>query len=1221
MFLKEVIIDGFKSYASRTVVSGFDPAFNAITGLNGSGKSNVLDSICFVLGITNLSQVRASSLQELVYKNGQAGIRKATVTLVFDNANKEFSPVGYEALEEITVTRQVVVGGRNKYLINGHVAQPGRVQNLFHSVGLNVNNPHFLIMQGRITKVINMKPVEVLSMVEEAAGTKMYENKKETALKTIEKKERKKHEINSLLEDSISPSLKKLEEGRKHYMEWSKNGTEIDRLQRYLIAYEYTQASEILEKTSGASTEIGDGVAMLDERITSLTQSKKECSKSLAALIKSRESEFDQGSLRKMHTDVEDQSKLLVKHTSTWNNQKSALESEKAALKTLEESISSCQATLQTHKNEVVEAQKSMQEAEQEKKVAAEKVSNAETAKLTGAATQGTQGAGTGSAVQQLEDAKKEASLAQTEIANLNLRLKHKKTEHTTKSVELSKDRAGVRELEAQKKIADKAIATAKMAVHELDFDSESADALYEKRNVEQRDVAVLRERVNQLTARVSGFNFQYSEPYANFDHRRVHGLVAKLIRLKDPATATAIEVTAGGRLYQVVVDTDKTASDLLKKGRLTRRVTILPLNKINADTLDSDKIRRAKQLVPSTSLALDLVGYEYDVENAIKHVFGKTLICKDMDSAKTVTFDRSVYARSVTLDGEVYSPAGTISGGSSRRTGNSPLQLLGDLSDAEAELSIKEQNLGKLSAQIASVELKAKRYRQLTAELDIKRHEAELLAQRLGESRTGRLLNEVQELEQEINVEIPSALKNAKESLAKNSKRAEELELALQDADAARRQAEDEAEAAMATIKAEYDAAIAKAQAASDAYEKLLVQIETVETEIKSLTAQRIETVVPSIQNLENAVDALEAKVASCSKSFEEAQALLKDEEEKLAKSSEEISEMRAEIEKLAEKIEADSLEKAKLETKLREAQRGRSGAEKLVASFDEKYSWIAQEKELFGVEGHDYEFEDRRLAKSSKRLKQLEKTQEELSRKINKKAMHMFETAMDEYRSLMAKKEIVEKDKEKIEQVIAGLDKQKMIAVEKTWKKVNKDFGEIFSDLLPGTSAKLEPPEGMGIEDGLEIRVAFGDVWKDSLSELSGGQRSLIALSLILAMLRFKPAPMYILDEVDAALDLSHTQNIGRMLRKHFSGSQFIVVSLKEGMFNNANVIFRTKFVDGISTISRNVNTISFDEMDRRGLKNVPGADRSSTDKENVEEQGGVRSGRGGQKRRVLG
>ena len=106
----------------------------------------------------------------------------------------------------------------------------------------------------------------------------------------------------------------------------------------------------------------------------------------------------------------------------------------------------------------------------------------------------------------------------------------------------------------------------------------------------------------------------------------------------------------------------------------------------------------------------------------------------------------------------------------------------------------------------------------------------------------------------------------------------------------------------------------------------------------------------------------------------------------------------------------------------------------------------------------------------------------------------------------------------------------------------------------------------------EGLEVKVAFGEVWKESLSELSGGQRSLLALSLILALLLFKPAPIYILDEVDAALDLSHTQNIGRMIKAHFPHSQFIVVSLKEGMFNNADVLFRTKFVDGVSCVTRN-------------------------------------------------
>jgi structural maintenance of chromosome 2 len=167
----------------------------------------------------------------------------------------------------------------------------------------------------------------------------------------------------------------------------------------------------------------------------------------------------------------------------------------------------------------------------------------------------------------------------------------------------------------------------------------------------------------------------------------------------------------------------------------------------------------------------------------------------------------------------------------------------------------------------------------------------------------------------------------------------------------------------------------------------------------------------------------------------------------------------------------------------------------------------------------------------------------------------------------------QVILRDKSKIENVIEELDVKKNQALQTTWIKVNRDFGSIFSTLLPGTMAKLEPLEGCTVAEGLEVRVAFNNVWKDSLTELSGGQRSLLALSLILALLLFKPAPMYILDEVDAALDLSHTQNIGLMLRTHFSASQFIVVSLKEGMFNNANVIFRTRFVDGVSAVTRTV------------------------------------------------
>ena len=149
-------------------------------------------------------KVRAANLQDLVYKRGQAGVTKASVTVTFNNLDKQNSPVGFEHCDQLVITRQIVIGGRNKYLINGHLAQQQVISNLFQSVQLNINNPHFLIMQGRITKILNMKPPEILAMIEEAAGTRMFEEKKDKALKTILKKDQKLTEIIDVLSCSLS---------------------------------------------------------------------------------------------------------------------------------------------------------------------------------------------------------------------------------------------------------------------------------------------------------------------------------------------------------------------------------------------------------------------------------------------------------------------------------------------------------------------------------------------------------------------------------------------------------------------------------------------------------------------------------------------------------------------------------------------------------------------------------------------------------------------------------------------------------------------------------------------------------------------------------------------------------------------------------------------------------------------------------------------------------
>lgn len=187
-----------------------------------------------MLGIASMSTVRASSLQDLIYKRGQAGVTKASVTIVFDNTDKSNSPIGFTNSPQISVTRQVVLGGTSKYLINGHGAPQQSVLQLFQSVQLNINNPNFLIMQGKITKVLNMKPSEILSLIEEAAGTKMFEDRREKAERTMSKKETKLQENRTLLTEEIEPKLEKLRNEKRMFLEFQSTQTDLEKLNELL---------------------------------------------------------------------------------------------------------------------------------------------------------------------------------------------------------------------------------------------------------------------------------------------------------------------------------------------------------------------------------------------------------------------------------------------------------------------------------------------------------------------------------------------------------------------------------------------------------------------------------------------------------------------------------------------------------------------------------------------------------------------------------------------------------------------------------------------------------------------------------------------------------------------------------------------------------------------------------------------------------------------------
>ncbi|KAK8829997.1 hypothetical protein WA577_001387 [Blastocystis sp. JDR] len=329
------------------------------------------------------------------------------------------------------------------------------------------------------------------------------------------------------------------------------------------------------------------------------------------------------------------------------------------------------------------------------------------------------------------------------------------------------------------------------------------------------------------------------------------------------------------------------------------------------------------------------------------------------------------------------------------------------------------------------------------------------------------------------------------------------------------------------------------------------------------------------ALHNLEVLEKAEEALVREVKEEYEKVKREASEKKEEARRQSEELRGLEKALEACASErvcvegvLKQNGVKKAKLE-------KARSEAERRVANLLSEHKWLASEESEVGKEGGDYDFKRVKMEEVHSRVVALEEEQEQLDRRLNKKVLGMMEKAESEYEELLKKREIIEKEKSQIEE----LDVKKKETLATTYAKVNRDFGSIFSTLLPDASARLEPSNGNVLE-GLEVRVAFGGKEKESLSELSGGQRSLLALSLVLSLLLFKPAPMYILDEVDAALDLSHTQNIGRMLRKHFGQSQFIVVSLKEGMFTNANVLFRTKFVDGVSTVTRTVGQVEEEE-----------------------------------------
>jgi structural maintenance of chromosome 2 len=713
-------------------------------------------------------------------------VTKASVTIVFDNRDKKKSPIGFEEYAQISVTRQIVLGGTSKYLINGHRAQQQTVQNLFQSVQLNINNPNFLIMQGRITKVLNMKPVEILAMIEEAAGTRMFEDRRDKAFKTMAKKEMKVQEITELLKDEIEPKLEKLRTEKRAFLDFQQTQNDLERLTRVVVAHDYVKNQEKLKQSANDLDLKKQRARNLEHSAAKLKNEILHLEEDVKRVKTQREKELRKGGkAQSLEKEVKKYSHELIRLATVMELKRSSMAEELERKKASQKTVAELEALLKekTKTFERVRSKFNKAKEDLEKQMAEADTKDELLQSLqTGIASKEGQESGYQG---QLQDARNRVSIASTEQEQAKLKITHlekRVKEEGPRALKAKEQNAGLlNELDGLKSQARKLEAD----LQKLGFEAGREDEMYKKESALHQDIRKTREQTDALRRKVASIDFNYADPNPGFDRSTVKGLVAQLFTLdKDHTNAgRALEICAGGRLYNVVVDTEVTGAQLLQNGKLKKRVTIIPLNKIAAFKVSAEKIGAAQKIaLGKVNLALSLVGYDDEVSKAMEYVFGNTLICADAETAKQVTFDPTVRMKSITLEGDSYDPSGTLSGGSPPNS-SGVLVTLQKLNELTKELNDQEKALAELQITMSREKKKLDQTRKIKQELDLKNHEIQLTEERIGGNSSSSIIQEVENMKQSI-VQLKIDLAEAKKRQEEANKDVKRIEKDMKDFD-----------------------------------------------------------------------------------------------------------------------------------------------------------------------------------------------------------------------------------------------------------------------------------------------------------------------------------------------------------------------------------------------------------------------------------------------------
>ena len=1179
MFLKRLEVFGFKSFAERLDIS-FSNGITAIVGPNGSGKSNVSDAVRWVLGEQSAKMLRGANMADVIFKGTESRkpLSYCEVSLVFDNTDKGLD-IEYS---EVVITRRLYRSGESEYYINRGGCRLKDIVTLFQDTGIGKEG-YSIVGQGKIENILSGKQDVRRAVFEEAAGIVKYKSRKEESERKLQ------HTVDNLmrlgdiidtLEERIEP-LSQQAETAKEYIQLREQLRSIEvnfyLIQNELAAQRKAQYALQLEGIDEEKLEKAQHVENItsenEELEAQLGEKERELQEIRARLLELTKS--DEGIAGQMRV-LEERIQNILGGIERVNNE---LDSNEKRKKSMEDAINGDtgveeekRATIKAKQEEIASLEKEIEQRDAMLSLESEELESLKAEMLNSI----NKLSDVKSNISRLEAMKNGIVQRKEKLALLqeNIRLQRTGIEEALKD-----QMSDTEEYDREKAKLLKEKEEVKTQWQKLYIEKDSAGENLIKARQELNGAQSRLRVLEELKRDFEGFNFSVKRLLSRSEtdmeiKSHISGVIAQIISVPE-RFEVAIEAALGNAMQNIVTPTEEDAKALIEFLRRTDsgRATFLPISAVKAREMEKNELDAIKG-EGCLGIASELISYDAKYDGVIRSLLGRTVITDDLDAGIRIQRKTGHSLKVVTLKGDVMNTGGSMSGGSARQKTNSILGREREIDELNKLIKEKNSEITRINDTVERFDTLCSEHEAGVKAADEKLHELDVKFAHDFE-KLNSLKNDLQ-----ASIDSENELKLEDEQLDDTLGEIES-ELSginsLQDNFEVNR---DEAQTGINARQFEYNKKQLEREKLFRTLTDARIECAGLEKELDAIVnnAQRMGEL---IENLEQAKIKLLAEGIELEKQLEEAK---KEKEDSIslagnmqselvsARKNEETGE--AEREALNGRIKENEEKRRRFEQEIYDAGERRHKVELAVTKVENDLSYLEnriwEEYELTQATAEEFRDPEFKQTGAQTEINRLKKAINALG-SVNVNAIEEYIETKERYDSLTGQRDDLQKAEADLRQIIEELTKKMDKQFKEQFELINKHFTKTFSELFGGGKAELKLQEGENSLDAdIEIVAQPPGKSLQLLSLLSGGERALTAIAILFAMLKLKPTPFCILDEIEAALDEANVGNFATYLRKFSQDTQFIVITHRKPTMEEADSLYGVAMEEkGVSKI----------------------------------------------------